>query len=62
MFYEWLALTFASFAFVAPLGLLIEWIVIKAKQHRMKEDEEIKQYIESYVQYRIRQDRMMNGR
>lgn len=62
MIYEWLGLTFVLFPLIPAIVFLIDGIKCAVKRHRAQEERRAGRYIESYVQYRIRHDRMMNGR
>ena len=62
MIYEIIGLAFVLFPLIPAVVFLIDDIKYAVKRHRAQEERRAGRYIESYVQYRIQQDRMMNGR
>lgn len=57
MIYIWLGLTFVLFPLIPAMVLMGDGIIQAVKRHRAQEERRAVKYIESYVQYRIRQDR-----
>lgn len=57
MIYEWLGLTFVLFPLIPAMVFLVDGIIQGIKRHREREERRAGKYIESYVQYKIRQDR-----
>ena len=57
MVYIILGMSFVLFPVVSGAILLIGDIVDAVKHHRQKEEAEGRKHIESYIRYRIRQDR-----
>jgi len=57
MVYIILGMSFVLFPVISGAILLIGDIVDAVKHHRQKEEAKARKHIESYVQYRIRQDR-----
>jgi len=57
MIYEIIGLAFVLLPMIPAMVLLIDEIIQAVKRHRAQEERRAGRYIESYVQYRIRQDR-----